>query len=49
MEDRKKVKVKITSRGILNSFGYYALRTPAEVELFEDQLVILEAQGVQFL
>jgi hypothetical protein len=45
---RKKVLVKIKSPGTLNSFGYSSLRTPAEIEIYEHQLMILKAQGVEY-
>lgn len=48
MTGREKVKVKITSHGMLTCFGYGGLRTPAEVELYEHQLAVLEQQGVAY-
>ncbi len=46
--NRKKLLVKIKSPGILNSFGYFSLRTPADIEIYEHQLLILKAQGVEY-
>jgi len=48
MDEKKKVHVRIKSRGMLNSFGYKGMRTPADVDLFESQLIILQAQGVDY-
>jgi hypothetical protein len=48
MRNEKKVKIQITSSGMLNCFGYQGLRTPAHAELFEHQLAVLEQMGVTF-
>ncbi|HRT03612.1 MAG TPA: hypothetical protein P5513_06695 [Candidatus Diapherotrites archaeon] len=48
MNNRKKVLVKIKSPGTLNAFGFNSLRTPATVELYEHQLLLLDVQGVQY-
>lgn len=48
MRTGPKTKIKITSGGLLNSFGYEKLRTPAVVELYPNQIAILAASGVQF-
>jgi hypothetical protein len=48
MYTRKKVLVNIKSPGTLNAFGFNSLRTPAIVELYEHQLLLLDVQGVQY-
>lgn len=48
MYNRKKVLVNIKSPGTLNAFGFNSLRTPAIVELYEHQLLLLDVQGVQY-
>ncbi len=48
MRNEKKVKIQITSYGMLNCFGYMGLRTPAHAELYEHQLAVLEQMGVTF-
>lgn len=47
-QGRKKVKIKITSVGMLVSFGYHKLRTPAVVELYPNEIAILKSSGTQF-
>lgn len=48
MTNDKKIKIQITSHGMLNCFGYRGIRTPAQVELYEHQLAVLEQMGVFF-
>lgn len=48
MYNRKKVLVNIKSPGTLNAFGFNSLRTPAIVELYEHQLLLLDVRGVQY-
>lgn len=47
MNNRKKIKVKVTSYGRIVSFGLN-ISTPAEVELYPNQIAILKAGGVKF-
>lgn len=43
-----KIKVKIESYGLFNAFGYRSLRTPAIIEIYEHQLILLKVMEISY-